>query len=722
MPAGTYQASITISNPLAAPFVETVNVSLTVTAAAASLSVSPTALNFQIQQGSAAQTQTITIGSAGATLNWTAKGDSANPWASISPSSGSAAVATPSSLQVTANPAGLAQGVYSAAIVVSSATTGTSVTVTVNLLVTPAAPTILLSQTGLTFTGIASGGAVPMQTFAVLNSGGGNMNWTATAVGGSWLSASPSSGSSAANSASPPLVQVSTAAGSLAAGAYTGQIRIDAPGATNTPQYVTIAFNVLAASSAVPPIVSPTGLIFVRQAGTSSPGSQTINVTTASPGIISAAVSAGALANPNTGAQLVIVPAAFGVSAASPAQITVQPILAGLPAGQYSTTITIQFLGPTGPSSQTVTLLFVVTAGPISAPAPDGSRRVAARLPGAAAATCSPQNLYVTAQSLGGAFSSAVGYPQNIQAQVIDDCNDLVTGATVIATFSSGDPPLALVGVGNGIYEASWYPGSSASQATVTVTATFGSLTAKTAPIPGQVTGQSRVAPTFTNGASFAANGPLSPGSIISAFWQSPGTSTAQAATLPLATSLAGVQLNIGGRNVPLFYASATQVNAQIPLDVTPNSSAAASFTVTQNSGSAFTSPQTLTIAPASPGIFLTQGQAVITDANGVLISSSNPASPGQVVIIYSTGLGPVNETIALGAPAPANPPATVTTPVQVAIGGQNVTPQFAGLAPNFVGLYQVNVAIPANVSGSAVPVAIVQNGVSSNVAPTVVK
>jgi uncharacterized protein (TIGR03437 family) len=414
--------------------------------------------------------------------------------------------------------------------------------------------------------------------------------------------------------------------------------------------------------------------------------------------------------------QVVITPPSLGVSLASPGQITVQPILGSLPPGQYATTITIQFVTSTGSSNQTVTVLFVVTAGSTSSTIPGGAQVASRHLAGAA--TCTPKNLYVTAQSLGGAFSSAVGYPQNIQAQALDDCNDLVTGATVIATFSSSDPPLALVGLGNGIYEASWYPASAASQTTVTVTAVLGSLTGKTSPIPGQVSGTSVVAPTFTNGASFVANGPLAPGSIISAFWQNQAASTAQAITLPLPTSLGGAQLNIGGRNVPLFYASARQMNAQIPLDLAPNSNSAASFNV----GSTFTTPQTLTIAPASPGIFLTQGQGVIVDANNVLISSSNPATAGQVVVIYATGLGPVDRAIALGAPAPGDPPARVTTPLQVTIGGQTANVQFAGLTPGLVGLYQVNVVIPAGVTGSAVPVAIVQNGGSSNAAPMFVK
>jgi uncharacterized protein (TIGR03437 family) len=718
---GAYPGSIVISNPLASPAQETVNVILTVTAATPKLAVAPSAVSFQIQQGAAAQSQTVTVSSAGGgALNWTVQGSSASPWISVSPTAGSASVAANSSLQVTANPAGLSPGVYTGTITVSGA--GTSATVTVNLLVTPAAPTLLLSQAGLTFTGIAGGGVVPPQTFGVLNVGGGSMNWTATATTAtSWLTLSPTSGTSVVSSTSPPMVTVGADATNLIAGKYTAQIQISAPGATNTPQLVTVILNVLSQGSALPPIVRPTGLIFVRQTGTSSPSSQTVTLNTAQPGTIQAIVNPPALVQDQisqsvVASPLTIAPLTPTFSPGNSNQIVVQPNLGSLTPGDYFGAFTVT----TGETVQTVNVLFVVTSGLTNSASPDGSAHPTSQRTGAAATACAP--LFVTAQSLGNNFSSPVGYPQDINAQVVDDCNNPTNGATVIAIFSSGDPPLALVGLGNGVYEGSWFPGSAAAQVTVTVSATLGSLTGSTT-IPGQVTGQSAIPPTFTNGASFAANGPLAPGSIVSAFWQNPAAATASATTLPLSTSLGGVQLSIGGRNVPLFYASSLQVNAQIPLDVTPNSSTTAAFTVTQAGGPTLTAPQTLTVSLASPGIFLTQGQAVITDANGDLINSNNPASPGQVVVIYATGLGPVNQTIALGAPSPANPPATVNTPVQVTIGGQTVTPQFAGLTPNFVGLYQVNVAIPTGVTpGSAVPVAIVQNGVSSNAAPTVVK
>jgi uncharacterized protein (TIGR03437 family) len=717
---GAYTAGITISSPLAFPSQQTVSVSLMVAAATAGLSVAPTTLNFQIQQGAPAQSQSVTVGSAGGgSLTWTAQGDPANPWISVSPSSGSASVAASASVQVTATLAGLSPGVYSGTIKVSSATTGSSSAVTVNLLVTPAAPAILLSQTGLTFTGIEGGGIVPPQTFGVLNAGGGGMNWTAGVTSSSsWLTLSSASGTSVANSANPPLVQVNADATNLLAGKYIGQIQISSTGAANTPQIVNVVLNVLPKGSPLPPVVRPTGLIFVRQAGTSSPGSQIVILSTAQPATIQAIVNPPALVQDQISQNVVpspltISPLVPAFSPGHPNQIVVQPNLGTLTPGEYFGAFTVT----SGQDVQTVNVLFVVTAGPTNDIAPEVRDK-------ASAVSCTAQRLFLTVQTLSNNFSSAVGYPQTIRARVVDDCNNPGLGATTIATFTS-DPPrtLALVDP-QGIFETSWVP-FSAAPVTVTVRAASGSLTPAQVSFSGQVSGVSLMPPTFTNGASFVANGPLAPGSIISAFAPSGlAGSTAQATMLPLPTSLGGAQLSIGGRNVPLLYASPTQVNAQIPLDVPPNSSQSVSFTVAQTSGPTVTAPQTLTIAVARAGIFANpQGQGAITDANGAILTSGNPASTGQEVVIYATGLGPVNQPIALGAPAPASPPATITTRIQVTVGGQNATVAFAGLTSGFVGLYQVNVIIPAGVTpGSAVPVVITQDSVASNTATIAVR
>jgi minor extracellular serine protease Vpr len=79
-------------------------------------------------------------------------------------------------------------------------------------------------------------------------------------------------------------------------------------------------------------------------------------------------------------------------------------------------------------------------------------------------------------------------------------------------------------------------------------------------------------------------------------------------------------------------------------------------------------------------------------------------------------GLGAVGNQPADGAASPSNPLAHTTTLAQVSIGGVQTAASFSGLAPGFVGLYQVNVLVPASVAaGSAVPVAVSIGGATSN-------
>ena len=75
----------------------------------------------------------------------------------------------------------------------------------------------------------------------------------------------------------------------------------------------------------------------------------------------------------------------------------------------------------------------------------------------------------------------------------------------------------------------------------------------------------------------------------------------------------------------------------------------------------------------------------------------SEPAMPGDYVAIFATGLGPVSSSIVEGQEGPADPLATVQSHIEAWIGGQPAEVQFAGLAPGFVGAYQVNAKVPAN-------------------------
>jgi uncharacterized protein (TIGR03437 family) len=91
------------------------------------------------------------------------------------------------------------------------------------------------------------------------------------------------------------------------------------------------------------------------------------------------------------------------------------------------------------------------------------------------------------------------------------------------------------------------------------------------------------------------------------------------------------------------------------------------------------------------------------------------------VITIYALGLGPVSPSVADGAAAPSSEPLARTTgQVQVMYGGggpgsTTINPVYSGLAPGFVGLYQVNAVIPVGVPSGGVPVSIVMPGHNSN-------
>ena len=224
------------------------------------------------------------------------------------------------------------------------------------------------------------------------------------------------------------------------------------------------------------------------------------------------------------------------------------------------------------------------------------------------------------------------------------------------------------------------------------------------------------------NGASFAAGEPLAPGSIVSVFGQNFAEGLNLATQLPLETQLGGARLSIGGQDAPLFFSSDGQINAQIPFELAADSQPQVVLRTGLSGGSAAIAvPETITLARERPGIFTISqdgtGQGTVLNEDSSSNSAGNPAARGSVVQIFATGLGATNPTVPSGQAAPgAEPLARVATPLEVRIGNLAATVHFAGLAPGFVGLYQINVEVPAAIeTGTAVPLVLIQNGVPSN-------
>jgi uncharacterized protein (TIGR03437 family) len=736
---GKYRGSVLVAASAAMPPFLSVFVDLTVDAASApTLTVEPAELTIEAPAGSNAPiSRSIRVSnSGGGTLNWTAEWHSlqAVQWLSISPASGTASAGNPAPLQINVAPGSLPAGVYTGTVRVSASGTGfqpVSSDVPVTLLVAQPAQTILLSQTGLLFTGVEGGTTIPAQSFGILNTGQGLMNWTvetSTLTGGSWLGVTPASGSTQADAMEIPMVDVSASPGSLRTGRYSGLVRVRAQAANNSPQLVTVDMNVLPAGANPGVLVRPTGLIFVAREGASSPGSQTMRLATA--GTRAVGVRGGVFTFDGA-SWLEARPRNLTLLPGESATVTVQPTLGSLTRGEYRGSLTLLF--DDGSPSQVVNVLFVVAPGS----AVPGSAGVPARmienipLPWVAggdarapsdAVTCAPKKLYAMLRTTVGGFSSPAGWPTPIEVQVVDDCGSSVPNATVVAAFSTGEPVLVLTSLRNGIYTGTWRPVKPAADITITVRAELSPLTAAEIRARGGVPENARAPALYSGGivhaASFAPASPLAPGSIVSVFGRNLATGALGAANLPLPTSLAGATLTIAGMDVPLFYSSDGQINAQLPFELAPNTRYQAVVKISD----AITVPETITVAAARPGIFTTsqdgKGQGVIMDVNNRLVDSANPAKAGDVVVVYCTGLGATNPAVRSGEPAPAppSPLARAVTPVTVTIGGQPATVQFAGLTPGLVGLYQVNVQIPSGITpGASVPLVITQDGVPSN-------
>ena len=184
--------------------------------------------------------------------------------------------------------------------------------------------------------------------------------------------------------------------------------------------------------------------------------------------------------------------------------------------------------------------------------------------------------------------------------------------------------------------------------------------------------------------------------------------STVQASQMPPATTLAGLIVSINGARAPLLYVSPGQVNAQIPWDTTPGPG---TFTVFVDG--ALSNSVTVMIGDFAPGIFL-----VARGADGAPVSPQQPAMAGETLLIYATGLGPVNNT------QPDRPAIEKPT---VSIGGVSAIVELAEPAPGYVGIQQVRIQLPdGTAAGTAVPLTLTVGGLTATVplaiqaAPTV--
>lgn len=693
---GSYSANLRIMVANATPAILIVPVTFNVMAPLApKLSTDKQSLSFPFSQNGAARSQSVTVSnSGGGTLTYVAEAQTrtGGDWLSVTPSAGNVEASSPIILTVTADPTGIAPGTYSGAVIVTAG--GDQQRIPVTMTISTTGPGLLLSQSGLSFLGVSRGGIVAPQAFGVINIGTGVVHWTvstSTLSGDAqWLQVGTTNGSTDAAAAIVPSVMVNVNPAILPAGNYYGQVRVDSPDAANAPQVITIFLQVLPAGSDIGASAQPSELVFSAQAGSESPGSQDLllyNVTADAKSFRSSVTS-------DAGLQILILPTDGLLDPQRPNRVVVQPLTASLAPGVYHGALTLQF---SDGRVRALRLSVIVAAGP----AQDSTtvRR--------AGAVCTPSVLVEALTTLGQSFNVVAGYPIGLGVQVTDDCGTPLEAGSVSVSFSNGDPAVPLQSTKGGRWEGTWNSQSkNAAQVILKLQASdaTGALHGERQ-IQGSAEAQADP-PTFDRSGIFSAASaekfvPVAPGSIISIYGNGLATDTKSYSTTPLPQTLLTTNAFMAGRLLPLYYVSPGQINAQVPFDINVNTS----MQIYIQKGTTASQPISVDVAPAQPAIFAIQG---------------SPATAGNVIQIYASGLGVVNPPIAAGA-VPGSTLSTTVNQVQVTIANTDAPVLFAGLAPGFVGLYQVNVMVPSGVTpGNSIPLTLSvggQTGPSANIA-----
>jgi uncharacterized protein (TIGR03437 family) len=226
---------------------------------------------------------------------------------------------------------------------------------------------------------------------------------------------------------------------------------------------------------------------------------------------------------------------------------------------------------------------------------------------------------------------------------------------------------------------------------------------------------------------SFGAFNAVAPGSWIEIYganlagvtssWASSDFTGANAPT-----TLDLVKVTVGGQPAVIDYISSGQVNVQVPSNV---SAGTQQLILSNEDGT--TSAYSVTVNATEPGFWAPPNfkiggnqyvgaqssdfKTYILPTGAVSGLTSQPAKPGDTIILYGVGFGAVSPSTPSGQLVSGQNALTAT--LQISIGGVPATTSYAGLAPNYVGLYQFNVLVPTVAAGNAVPVTFKLGGVS---------
>jgi uncharacterized protein (TIGR03437 family) len=551
-----------------------------------------------------------------------------------------------------------------------------------------AAPTLRLNTAAVGPITIATGQNGPAQEVDANNAGDGSLSLT-TSANVAWIATSLGTPKNCYIVGACLPIQIALNTATLAKGKYTGIITVSDPNAIDAPQTIVVTIQI---GGGVPDSLD----LYVPPNSSASSSFITI-------GQVSTAVT-----NPSGGPTLSIATSGGGSFSFSISFQVTARVPANTPENDYHGSIA--FTGATVSSdNKTVPVTVHVTSQPIATITPTALQFNVAQ--GAAKV-----DKWIQLTNAGLGTLSVTGAT--------------ATGGSWLSVKTNGNLVI-LTGDPTGLS-----PGPNQGSVTISSNAKNGPFT-----IPVEMDVVPLAAPTtFFQGvrdnALFAIGDPVAPGGIVEVVGEQFTTGPAvQAQMLPLGTALGGATVFVNNEPAPIYYASAShvvnpggQINFQVPYDI-PAGEAVVRVDRDGQRGNSISvrivadAPRLLVFGPGQGSL---AGYAIAVLGDNVTFPipttagvPSRPAKVGDAVTFYALGFGQTNPPVTAGVGAPGSEPLARVGPAKVIFGqsGTGTDPFYAGLTPSSVGLYQINVIVPAFApTGDRVPVYVATGGVFSNI------
>jgi len=475
-----YTANVAVTCLAPAPCAgnaQNLTVNLKVVNAAPALNVQSDLVSFTTPASAPqAMSQNVGVQNAGGGSIGIGSFSCAASWCSISGVPGSIGAGVTVPVTITADPGTLNPGYYRTTFTLATSA-GTAVT-PVTLFIAPAA-SMALQPSGVQYQALVGGSPSGPPSQYLLNvSSPTPVSWSATVLpGASWLTLPVTSGM--VSSAQPSVTSFSLNPGvvaSLAPKTYYGTIRVTTTGSVNSPQDFQVVLNVAPLTAPQRPNPSPAGLLFIT-ASTATPPPQTVTISTNAPSAAAYQVSASTT---DGAAWLAATPSTGSAAPGSPGSVNVSVDPSRLNPGVYYGGVNFAFAG-VGVRTVTVTLIVASTAVARSS----GGLTSLDAVPG-----CTPTAMVPAQMGLLSNFSAPTSWPTPISIQLLNNCGGTISNGQIVATFSNGDPPLALnlADVRSGLYAGTWTPRKTSSQVSISARASAPGFPAVTAQLAGAVT------------------------------------------------------------------------------------------------------------------------------------------------------------------------------------------------------------------------------------------